>query len=97
MHHPTQPSTAHAARLGASLACIGWPLGKILTTTKPLTRPRSLSQHDLPHASSSLEWWYHNAHITTTCGKEITLFSSFFRLVTGYNEETKTLEYGHGA
>lgn len=56
-----------------------------------------MSQHDLPHASSSLEWWYHNAHITTTCGKEITLFSSFFRLVTGYNEETKTLEYGHGA
>ena len=54
-------------------------------------------QHDLPHGTSSLEWWYHNAHITTTCGKEITLFSSFFRLVTGYNEETKKLEYGHGA
>ena len=53
-------------------------------------------QHDLPHGTSSLEWWYHNAHITTTCGKEITLFSSFFRFVTGYNEETKTLEYGHG-
>ena len=49
-------------------------------------------QHDLPHASSSLEWWYHNAHITTTCGKEMTIFSSFFRLVTGYNEETKQLE-----
>ena len=55
-----------------------------------------LQQHDLPHGSSSLEWWYHNAHFVTTCGRKISIFSSFFRLVTGYDEEKKKLLYGHG-
>jgi predicted secreted hydrolase len=60
----------------------------------PKDGPIDTALHDLPHASSSLEWWYHNAHITTTCGRKISLFSSFFRLVTGYDEANKKLEYG---
>lgn len=58
----------------------------------PTAGPIDLKLHDLPHASSSIEWWYHNAHIQTTCGKDISFFSSFFRIVTGYDKEAEQLE-----
>jgi len=55
-----------------------------------------LKIHDLPHDSSSLEWWYHNVHIETTCGRSISLFSSFFRIVSGADASSRTgCEYSH--
>lgn len=102
-------STCHIIVLHRALGLARWPQAPssfalptdlVTAALRPLLLTQShlpAPQHDLPHASSSLEWWYHNAHITTTCGKEITLFSSFFRLVTGYDEKTKQLQYGHGA
>src|ERR1051325_6272211 len=38
-----------------------------------------LGVHDLPHASSTLEWWYVNAHVETETGRELALFAAFFR------------------
>lgn len=54
-----------------------------------------LSIHDLPHHSSSTEWWYVNAHLEDKDGKKYAIFASFFRKIIGYNEATKIAEYGH--
>ena len=37
-----------------------------------------LATHDLPHASSTLEWWYVNAHVETESGRDLSMFASFF-------------------
>ncbi|NUN13154.1 MAG: polyprenyl synthetase family protein [Myxococcales bacterium] len=55
----------------------------------PATGPVNLDIHDLPHASSSLEWWYVNTHIYTEDGIELSLFASFFRIIRGRDENTK--------
>jgi geranylgeranyl pyrophosphate synthase/predicted secreted hydrolase len=47
-----------------------------------------LDTHDLPHASSTLEWWYVNAHARTVSGRDISLFASFFRTAVGRDEQT---------
>jgi geranylgeranyl pyrophosphate synthase/predicted secreted hydrolase len=54
-----------------------------------------LSIHDLPHDSSTTEWWYMNAHIKANNGKDYSIFASFFRRLLKYNEETQTLDYAH--
>ncbi len=41
--------------------------------------PIDLKVHDLPHASSSIEWWYLHGHFTLEGGREVSLFSAFFR------------------
>eukprot|EP01062_Namystynia_karyoxenos_P051113 TRINITY_DN3_c0_g1_i1.p1 TRINITY_DN3_c0_g1~~TRINITY_DN3_c0_g1_i1.p1 ORF type:complete len:784 (+),score=262.55 TRINITY_DN3_c0_g1_i1:90-2354(+) len=46
-----------------------------------------LAKHDLPHASSALEWWYYNAHLTTAAGEPYTLFVSFFRRMKSKGQE----------
>lgn len=38
-----------------------------------------LNVHDLPHESSSTEWWYLNCHVQTESGKPLSAFASFFR------------------
>jgi geranylgeranyl pyrophosphate synthase/predicted secreted hydrolase len=45
--------------------------------------PIDLDLHDLPHASSTTEWWYTNAHATTRDGRRFSLFAAFFRQLTG--------------
>ncbi len=45
----------------------------------PEAGPIDLAIHDLPHASSDMEWWYIHAHITLVDGRDVSLFSSFFR------------------
>jgi geranylgeranyl pyrophosphate synthase/predicted secreted hydrolase len=45
----------------------------------PSPGPIDLDVQDLPHASSTLEWWYVNAHVRTESGRELSLFASFFR------------------
>lgn len=54
-----------------------------------------LSIHDLPHQSSTTEWWYINTHIKAENDKEYSVFASFFRKLLQFNEETQTLEYAH--
>lgn len=61
----------------------------------PKSGPIDLTIHDLPHDSSTTEWWYVNSHIETEDGKEYSLFSSFFRKFMSYNEETKEVKHAH--
>ncbi len=53
-----------------------------------------LAVHDLPH-NSAIEWWYINSHLTTADGRSVSLFASFFRKITGYDEVTQAPQYGH--
>eukprot|EP00937_MAST-01D_sp_MAST-1D-sp2_P006722 g6722.t1 len=52
-----------------------------------------LAQHDLAHASSQTEWWYFNAHVTTTEGRELSLFCCFFRIATGKDSHAHALNW----
>ena len=57
--------------------------------------PINLETHDLPHRSSSTEWWYVNSHFKTADGHELSIFAAFFRVTHGRNKVTKEVEYGH--
>jgi geranylgeranyl pyrophosphate synthase/predicted secreted hydrolase len=57
--------------------------------------PIDLHLHDLPHRSSTTEWWYVNGHVDTACGRQLSLFAAFFRIVKGRNEVTQQIEYAH--
>ena len=46
----------------------------------PAPGPIDLMAHDLPHASSTMEWWYVNAHVTAVDGRALSLFAAFFRV-----------------
>jgi len=61
----------------------------------PEPGPIDLAVHDLPHASSTTEWWYLKAHVETLDGRPLSLFAAFFRVLTGRNETTGELEYAH--
>ena len=67
--------------------------------TRPLDWPGEgeidLNVHDLPHESSTTEWWYINTHITAKNGKQYSVFASFFRKLLKFNEETQQLEHAH--
>lgn len=53
-----------------------------------------LDVHDLPHASSAIEWWYVNTHVTAAgSGKEYSAFASFFRYIKSYDKATGAKEY----
>lgn len=57
--------------------------------------PIDLQLHDRPHASSTTEWWYLNAHLTDAGGRERSLFVSFFRRAIGYDEQAGRATYAH--
>jgi geranylgeranyl pyrophosphate synthase/predicted secreted hydrolase len=57
--------------------------------------PIDLNVQDLPHASSTLEWWYVNTHLRTESGRELSLFAAFFRQARGRNAESTAWEYSH--
>ncbi len=57
--------------------------------------PIDLVVHDLPHVSSTTEWWYVNTHLKTVDGREFSLFAAFFRILKGRDEESGKLEYAH--
>src|SRR6266508_330075 len=40
----------------------------------PAPGPIDLKIHDLPHASSTTEWWYMNSHIKAETGQRFALF-----------------------
>ena len=57
--------------------------------------PINLDIHDLPHHSSTTEWWYMNSHMTMEDGRPMSMFASFFRILTGHDKETKLPKYAH--
>lgn len=57
--------------------------------------PIDLTVHDRPHASSTIEWWYVNSHLTLTDGRQCSLFASFFRMAVGRDESTQEYQYAH--
>lgn len=57
--------------------------------------PINLAVHDLPHDSSTIEWWYVNSHLTLVDGRQCSLFASFFRLAIGRDEATGQFRYAH--
>jgi geranylgeranyl pyrophosphate synthase/predicted secreted hydrolase len=59
----------------------------------PGVGPIDLDVHDLPHASSTTEWWYMNGHATTREGRRFSLFAAFFRQQIG-REQGKDV-YAH--
>lgn len=61
----------------------------------PEPGPIDLTIHDLPHASSTIEWWYVNSHLTGSNGQQYSLFASFFRLAIGRDKLTQKLQYAH--
>jgi len=62
-----------------------WPGGGVI----------HLATQDLPHASSTLEWWYVNAHLETVSGRDISVFVSFFRTAVARDESTGDYVYAH--
>lgn len=60
----------------------------------PAPGPIDLRRQDLPHGSSSTEWWYLNAHLQTESGLDLSVFASFFRIATGRDGNGK-VEYAH--
>ncbi|GIV34823.1 MAG: hypothetical protein KatS3mg031_2358 [Chitinophagales bacterium] len=64
-------------------------------TDWPPPGPIDLTVHDLPHASSTIEWWYINAHVSTPSGRQFSFFASFFRRLIEYDEKNKRFNYGH--
>jgi geranylgeranyl pyrophosphate synthase/predicted secreted hydrolase len=61
----------------------------------PGAGPIDLAVHDLPHASSALEWWYVNTHFETEDGRQLGLFAAFFRELKGCHPETQERQYAH--
>lgn len=61
----------------------------------PQDGPIDLKLHDLPHASSTTEWWYMHSHIQAKGGRQFSLFASFFVTVIDYDKESKKPIYGH--
>src|SRR5690349_7645214 len=57
--------------------------------------PIDLALHDLPHASSALEWWYVNTHFETEDGRQLGVFAAFFRELKGNHPVTGEREYAH--
>jgi geranylgeranyl pyrophosphate synthase/predicted secreted hydrolase len=54
-----------------------------------------LAVHDLPHASSALEWWYVNSHFETEEGRKLGVFAAFFRELKGEHPVTGQRQYAH--
>src|SRR5688572_5987675 len=61
----------------------------------PGAGPIDLAVHDLPHASSTTEWWYLKAHVRTLDGRPLSLFAAFFRVLKGRDETTGELLWAH--
>ena len=61
----------------------------------PAPGPIDLAVHDLPHRSSTTEWWYVNTHVQTVDGTTLSLFAAFFRIIEGKDETTGAPRYAH--
>jgi geranylgeranyl pyrophosphate synthase/predicted secreted hydrolase len=61
----------------------------------PEDGPVDLSIHDLPHGSSTTEWWYTNGHVVVGGERRFSYFAAFFRKVQGYHPTTRAPRYAH--
>jgi geranylgeranyl pyrophosphate synthase/predicted secreted hydrolase len=61
----------------------------------PGSGPIDLSVHDAPHASSTLEWWYVNAHLELAGGRSAAVFAAFFRQLARDGEDGRPRAYTH--
>src|SRR5687767_11939293 len=59
----------------------------------PVPGAIDLALHDLPHASSTTEWWYVNSHLVASDGRPLSLIAAFFRIATGKNEHAHSLTW----
>ena len=57
--------------------------------------PIDLDVHDLPHESSTTEWWYVNTHVRTASGRPLSLFVAFFRIIHGKDEASGAPIHAH--
>ena len=57
--------------------------------------PIDLAVQDLPHASSTTEWWYLNGHLDLGRGRTVGVFASFFRILSGEHPDTKAPIHAH--
>lgn len=78
------------------------PIGASPEESSAIPRPADwplegldLAVHDLPHASSIIEWWYFNTHLRTEDGRPFGVFASFFRLVPKVDERTQQPIHAH--
>jgi len=55
----------------------------------------NLETADLPHESSTTEWWYYNSHVTTTEGKKLSAFICFFRVCKSIDKNTGRKQHAH--
>jgi geranylgeranyl pyrophosphate synthase/predicted secreted hydrolase len=56
--------------------------------------PIDLTVHDLPHDSSTMEWWYVNSHVTTDDGRPFSMFAAFFRVdVSSPGDTSRTFSH----
>jgi geranylgeranyl pyrophosphate synthase/predicted secreted hydrolase len=60
----------------------------------PVSGALDLAVHDLPHASSTTEWWYLNTHLQTADGRALSLFAAFFRVLVKTHPDGR-LEHAH--
>jgi geranylgeranyl pyrophosphate synthase/predicted secreted hydrolase len=60
----------------------------------PEPGPIDLAAHDLPHASSTVEWWYVNAHLAALDGRQFSLYAAFFR-ADNSEDEAPERSYQH--
>jgi CrtC N-terminal lipocalin domain len=61
----------------------------------PAPGPVDLAVHDLPHASSTTEWWYLNGHLVTEGARRYSFFAAFFRKAKGRDPKTHEKLYAH--
>lgn len=54
-----------------------------------------LMKHDLPHESSVTEWWYYNAHLESSAGRQFSAFVCFFRVLKHVDKESGKKYYAH--
>ena len=96
LHEPTAlPLQTYEARdtwlkaLGKTI--IEFPLYK--PDWPPRHKELDLALHDLPHASSLIEWWYFHAHLTASDGTPYCIFVALFQLKLG----GETLSHVHAS
>jgi geranylgeranyl pyrophosphate synthase/predicted secreted hydrolase len=61
----------------------------------PSAGPIDLEVHDLPHESSTTEWWYMNGHCVVEDGREFSIFAAFFRRLKRWHPQTREPEYAY--
>jgi geranylgeranyl pyrophosphate synthase/predicted secreted hydrolase len=96
---PASPSSEDRARSDARSDVHARAVTPPMDTSNPADWPGpgpiDLTIHDLPHASSTLEWWYMNSHVVTTDGRHLSFFAAFFRQAKHRNKDTGAYEYAH--